>query len=920
MRSPLLETKLFRPGPRPGLVPRPRLNEQLDRGAVSKLTLVSAPAGFGKSRLLAEWLAGKSATGEGAAAWLSLDSGDNVPVTFWSYLIAALRTAAPGIGGNELEILTSPQPPPIEVVLTTLLNDIGATGSDIVLVVDDYHLIDSRDIQDAMAFLLDHMPPRLHLVIASRADPPLSLARLRARGELVEVRAADLRFTPDEAAAYLNEVMGLQLAAPDVTALEGRTEGWIAALQLAALSMQGRDDPAGFIAGFAGDDRYIVDYLVEEVLQRQPSHVREFLLHTSVLDRFSGPLCDAVTGQGGGRAMLETLDRGNLFLVALDDRRQWYRYHHLFADVLRTRLTEQSPELVDVLHQRASDWFADNEERSEAIRHAIAGHHYARAAELVELAVPALLRDRQEAMLRGWIELLPEELLQVRPVLSNGYVAALLSTGTIEGVDRHLQDAERWLSEPGDRGAGIEVPVGRMVVADEAEFRRLPAGLAVHRAGLALVLGDLPGTVTHAQRALQLFDEDDDVGRGAATALIGLASWTRGDLEAAHAAYTECTARMERAGHLSDVLGCSITLADLRITQGRLRDAMRTYEHALQVGHKQEGPVLRGTPDMYVGMAALHREHNDLGLARQLLGRAEELGEHTGLPQNRHRWRIAMARVRVAEGDLDAALDLLDEAERAYTPDFSPHVRPIPAIRARALVAQGNWGEAVSWVHERGLSAADDLSYLQEFEHITLVRVLLAQHAAVRHDQALDEAAQLLERLLLAAEQGGRTGSAIEILVLQALAQQMRGDVRGALAPLERALSLAEPEGYVRIFVDEGPAMASLLGTAGQHGIACDYVRRLRMAFSGTEVPTHTTQSLVDPLSQRELDVLRLLGTDLSGPDIARELVLSLNTVRTHTKNIYAKLGVNNRRAAVRRAGELDLMSRGTDRRPSGLR
>ena len=595
MQSPLLETKLFRPGPRPGLVPRPRLNAQLDRGAAAKLTLVSAPAGFGKSRLLAEWLAGTSEAGQRRAAWLALDPEDNDPVTFWRYVVAALRTVAPDSGTDTEELLSSPQPPPIELVLKTLLNDIGAVGSDIALVLDDYHVIISREIQDEMAFLLDHLPPRLHLVIASRADPPLSLARLRARGELVEVRAADLRFTPDEAAAYLNEVMGLRLTPPDVAALEGRTEGWIAALQLAALSMQGREDATGFIAGFAGDDRYIVDYLAEEVLQLQPSEVRDFLLHTSVLDRFTGALCDAVTGQSGGKAMLENLDRGNLFLVALDDRRQWYRYHHLFADVLRTRLAEESPELVDVLHQRASDWFADNGERSEAIRHAIAGHHYARAAELVELAVPALLRDRQEGTLRGWIELLPEELLQVRPVLSNGYAAALLSTGTIDGVDRHLQDAERWLIDPGVPGARTEVLAGGMVVADEAELRRLPAGLAVHRAGLALVRGDLSSTVTHAQRALDLFDEDDHVGRGAATALIGLASWTSGDLEAAHAAYTECTTRMQRAGHLSDVLACSITLADIRITQGRLRDAMRTYEHALHIA-QEHGVRCCGAP------------------------------------------------------------------------------------------------------------------------------------------------------------------------------------------------------------------------------------------------------------------------------------------------------------------------------------
>ena len=429
------------------------------------------------------------------------------------------------------------------------------------------------------------------------------------------------------------------------------------------------------------------------------------------------------------------------------------------------------------------------------------------------------------------------------------------------------------------------------------------------------MLGDLSDTVRHAHRALELFDEDDNVGRGAATALIGLASWTSGDLETAHAAYAECTKRMQRAGHQSDVLACSITLADLRITQGRLRDAMRTYEQALRVGKGQvapgpDGRVLRGTPDMYVGMSALHREHNDLGLARQLLAQAEELGEHTGLPQNRHRWRIAMARVYVAEGDIDSALGLLDEAERLYTPDFSPNVRPIPAIRARVLIAQGRLDEALGWAREWGLSAADDLSYLREFEHITLVRMLLSKNA-VEHDPApLEEASDLLERLLRAAEEGDRTGSVIEILVLKALALRTREGVRAALPPLQRALALAEPEGYVRMFVDEGLAMDSLLEAAEKHGLARDYARRLQNALSGAEERPPVTRGLVDPLSQRELDVLRLLGTELGGPDIARELVLSLNTVRTHTRNIYAKLGVNSRRAAIRRAEELDLLSR----------
>ena len=407
--APLLETKLYVPRSRRGLVPRPRLSERLDRGTASKLMLVSAPAGFGKTTLLTEWLAAGPAApaDERLAAWLSLDRGDNDPASFWTYVIAALRTVASGVGESALALLQAPRPPPIETVLTALLNDLGATAGDIVLVLDDYHVIDARDVQDGMAFLLDHLPPQLHVVIASRADPALPLARLRARGELVEIRAAELRFTPDEAAAYLNEMMGLQLTARDVAALEGRTEGWIAALQLAALSMQGRDDVAGFIAGFAGDDRYVVDYLAEEVLQRQPDRVQAFLLQTSILGRLSGPLCDAVTGQDGGKAMLAALDRGNLFLVPLDDRRRWYRYHHLFADVLQARLLDEQPGQVPDLHRRASAWYQQNGEPAEAIRHALAAGDFEQAADLVELAIPAIRRTRQEATVHGWLEVLP---------------------------------------------------------------------------------------------------------------------------------------------------------------------------------------------------------------------------------------------------------------------------------------------------------------------------------------------------------------------------------------------------------------------------------------------------------------------------------------------------------------------------------
>ena len=916
--TPLLATKLYVPGPRRGLVPRPRLSERLDRGAASKLMLVSAPAGFGKTTLLTEWLAAGPGTPADprSVAWLSLDRSDNDPASFWACVIAALRTVASGVGESALAHLHAPQRPPIETVLTALLNDLGVIAVGIVLVLDDYHVIDAREVQDGMAFLLDHLPPCLHMVIAGRADPALPLARLRARGELAEIRAAELRFTPDEAAGYLNGMMGLQLEARDVAALERRTEGWIAALQLAALSMQGRDDVAGFIAGFAGDDRYVVDYLVEEVLQRQSDQVQTFLLQTAILGRLSGPLCDAVTGQGGGKAMLEALDRGNLFLVPLDDRRRWYRYHNLFADVLHARLLDEQPGQVPDLHRRASLWYEQHGEQSVAIDHALAAGDFARAADLVELAIPAMRRTRQEATVRGWLETIPDELVRVRPVLSVAFAGALLTGGELEGVEGRLRDAERWLGPAAGARAGSRSPPADMVVADEEGFRSLPGTIEMYRAGQALARGDSLGTVRHARRALDLAPEDDHLCRAGASGLLGLASWGSGDLEAAHLAYSECAAGLRRAGHISDVLGCAIALADIRIAQGRLAEAMRTYEQALQLVPEEGGPVLRGTAGIHVGLSELYCERGDLPAATQHLLKSQELGEHSGLPQHRYRWRVAMARVTEAEGNLGGALDLLNEAERLYVSDFFPNVRPVAALKVRIWIAQGRFGDALGWVREQGLSVDDDLSYLREFEHIALARVLAARHQVERADRSIHEATRLLERLLPAAEAGGRTGRVIEILVLRALAYQALGEIPDALGSLDRAVTLAEPEGYVRVFADEGPAMASLLRATAKQGARRDHARRLLAAVSGREHGRPEEQALIEPLSERELDVLRLLGTELDGPAIARELMVSLNTMRTHTKNIYAKLAVTNRRAAVRRAAELNLLSRTRSPRP----
>ncbi len=495
------------------------------------------------------------------------------------------------------------------------------------------------------------------------------------------------------------------------------------------------------------------------MLARQPDRVQAFLLQTSILGRLSGPLCDAVTGQGGGKAMLEALDRGNLFLVPLDDRRRWYRYHHLFADVLQARLLDEQPGQVPDLHRRASEWYEQNGELSEAVRHALAAGDFGRAAGLVELAIPAMRRTRQEAKLRGWLEVLPDEVVQARPVLSVNFAGVLLMSGELEGVEDRLRDAERWL-EPatGDREEPHD-PSAEMVVADEEEYRRLPATIELYRAGQALARGDAPGTVRHAQRAIELALEDDHLCRASASALLGLVYWGSGDLEAGHRAYSACVEGLRRAGHIADTFGCSIALADIRSTQGRLGEALRTFEQALQLAAEQGGSVLRGTADMYVGMSEIARERDDLRAATQLLLRSQELGEHTGLPQNRYRWRVAMARVREAEGDLAGALDLLNEAERLYVSDFFPNVRPVPALRARVWIAQGRLGEALGWAREQGLSVDDDLSYLREFEHITLARLLLARYQGERAEPSLHDAARLLGAPSAGGGSGGQDGT-----------------------------------------------------------------------------------------------------------------------------------------------------------------
>lgn len=812
---PLLATKLHVPARRATSIPRARLTRRLNQPA--RLVLVAAPAGFGKTSILTEWLAGSSAS----VAWLSLDERDNTAGPFWRYLLAAVDTARRGVARAAIDLLSTGSAP-TEAVLSTLVNDLHLDGGEIVIVLDDLHVIDDAGIHAGLAFLVDNLPAHAHLVVATRTDPPLPLSRMRARGDLTELRAADLRFTPHEISDYLNGTMSLEIGEADLASLGDRTEGWIAALHLAALSLQSRSDRPAFIAGFAGDDRYVVDYLVEEVLRRQTDATRTFLLHTSILGRLCSDLCDAVTGAGDAAAMLDALDRANLFLVPLDDRREWYRYHHLFAEMLRARLVDEQPEVVTDLHLRASRWFEQHDHMADAITHAIQARAFDRAAQLIKAASPAMQQQRQEVMLAEWFGLLPPDLVRADPELGIGYAGVLLSAGRTDGVERLLEDAE---AAAGGHSAGV------------LALRR---GIELYGAAQAMNRGDLAKALERSGNAVELSASGSHLDRGSAHGIHGLVLWALGDLEQARATWEISLDALERAGHLADVLGGSIAMGDILIALGRPGEAEAVYRRGLRLGASSD-PPLRGTADMHVGLADLLRELGDLPGARRELAAAEALGEYAGLPQNRHRRRMVSARLLQAEGNPEDGIPLLDEAERLYTPDFFPEARPIAALRIRMQLAAGHLDEARTSMRRRGVTPDDELSYLAEFDHVTLAQVLLA-------DGERSRAAALVDRLLEAAERGGRGGVVIELRTLQA--------------------EITTPSTAAR--------------SSGNMG---------------------------DALSDREQQVLRLLASDLSGPDIAKHLVVSVNTLRTHTKNIYAKLGASSRREALTRAAELGLLN-----------
>jgi LuxR family maltose regulon positive regulatory protein len=899
----LLATKVNIPQTRPDHLARPRLTVQLDEAMAREVVLVCTPAGFGKTTLLADW----AATARWPVAWLSLDPDDDDPIRFWRYVVVALDRAVGGIGARVLPLLGPPGVVSGQGVVTAIVNDLQHAPEELALILDDYHALESRSLHEDVAFLLGHLPPQLHVVIASRSDPPLPLARLRAGGRLVELRASDLRFTAQESSALLREVWGLDLSPQAVAALEGRTEGWAVGLHLAALSLRERPDADAFLRAFTGTHRYVLDYLSQEVLERQPERVRSFLLQTAVLERLSGPLCDAVTGTSGAQDMLEALERANLFLVPLDEERRWWRFHHLFADLLRASLQRSSPERVAELHRRAADWCEQHSLIDEAVRHRLGSGDTPAAARLVEEQLDETLQRGEDVTVQRWLSALPEEAIKAVPALCLAQGLMEFHLGHLHSVQRLLEHAERAF----DPRHGPPRPV-RTTAGLVAE---LPAAIWLLRAELAAVRGDSAGTAGHARSALARMAPGEHAPRFWARWLLAFADWLGGRMEEAERAYAALVAEGRATPELDPVMSNGFTLGRVQRARGRLGAALRTYHDGLRFateGGRRTG-YQAGEP--HVGIAEVLYDRDELDLALEHVTRGIELCRQVLVLRKWDRGLCTLGWIRQAMGEPDAALEAMEEACRIYpTTEVASLFNPAPAERARLLLVQGRIDEAARWTEERGLSDDDEVSYPRERDHLVLARVLLAQS---QPDQAL----RLLERLDTLAESQGRTGDLIGIRALRALALQAAGEHQDALALLAEALALARPERYVRVFADEGPAMAALLkrlmGTrrggraVAASGAAQKHLDRVVQAFAPAG-PRGTTAAavsgLIEPLTARELEVLSLIAAGRRNREIANELVVTIETVKKHTSHIFDKLGAANRTQAVTRARELGLV------------
>jgi ATP/maltotriose-dependent transcriptional regulator MalT len=906
----LLATKLHVPRLQPGFVPRPRLVRALNGGLSQRLTLVCAPAGFGKTAVLADW----ARTLGRPVAWLSLDAGDNDPARFWRHAVAALDRVQPGIGERAGPLLGPPAPPSFEGLVTALINVLATRPGDdeLLLVLDDYHLIDAGQVHEPLSFLVEHLPPGLHLALASRADPPLPVARLRARGQLAELRERDLRFTTEEAATLLREIAGPEVPEAGMAALAARTEGWAAGLQLAALSLRGQADPAGFVATFSGSHRYVLDYLTDEVLAGQPEQIRAFLLDTSVLDRLSGELCDAVTGRTDGQQMLARVERAGLFLLPLDEVRGWWRYHHLFADLLRARLQQQQPGRVAALHRAAAAWHEEHGLADDAVRHALAADEPAWAARLIEQHADALIYLRGEGpTVQRWLAALPVEVAGSRPRLLLARAALALLSGQLYPVEGLLETARRTCADT------EEGPFEPSVGWEASMLANIPAAIALDHAYLSQLRGDPDTTAAFASQAL-----GEAQGEWMLTAItqgiLAVAEWLRGRLDEAERLLSSAIDRWRPTGQPILTAARCQDLAQVQRALGRLDAAVRTYQEALEITAPPGRPALPAAGAAHVGLAEVAYQRNELEDASRHLADGLPLCRQFVYTPPLASGLATLAWIRQANGDTAGALEAMGEAARAAPgPAVASLLNPVPAQRARLLLAHGETTEAARWVHERGLGAHDEPPYQREPEYLVLARVLLSQDCPA---QALG----LLGRLHAAATAQGRAGSVIEIGALRALALAASGQQDAAVDALAQTLTLACPQRYVRVFADEGAPMRALLtrlvaarkaGHAAARSIPLAGLAQLLRAFGGTAAaasagpdPAAPVPGLIEQLSARELEVLALLATGKSNQAIADELVITLDTVKRHVTHILDKLGVPNRTAAVIRARELELV------------
>ena len=905
-RDVLLATKLHVPGSRPGFVPRPRLAERLDEGLDPGLALVCAPAGYGKTVLLADWARCR----ERPVAWLSLDAGDNDPARFWRHTLGALDRARPGVAERVGPLLGPPAPPSFEPLVTALLNDLAVPSDDreLLLVLDDYHLISSQPVHASLGFLLEHRPPGLHVVLASRADPPLPLARLRARGQLAELRAGELRFTGDEAAALLQHVAaGSGMALPDaaVAALAARTEGWAAGLQLAGLSLRGRADVAGFVAAFTGSHRYVLDYLAEEVLERQSEQVRTFLLETSVLERLSGELCDQVTGRAGSQALLEQVERAGLFLVPLDEVRGWWRYHQLFADLLRARL-EQRGGRASELHENAAAWYEERGLADDAIRHAMAAGQMTWAARLIEQHFDRVYDVRGEgATIQRWLSALPDDVVRSRSRLLLAQAQMANASGRAGAAGPLLDAAERACGGSADEPSEPSAGEGASLLAGVA------GGIAIERAYLAALRGDAEATAGFASQALAELGEGEQMRSSRAQVLLAVALRLRGQLAEAERVLVSGIAGWQMAGqHTVTAWGC-YHLGQAQRGQGRLDAAVQTFRRTLDITAVPGRPALPAAGPAYVGLAQVAYQRNELDVAFGHVTEGIALCRQFVHTAPLAEGLLTLAWIRQASGDPAGARDAIGAAMQA-APGPVGLLNPVPAQRAWLRLAQGDLAEATQWTQENGLGAGDEADYVRELGHLVLAQLLLAQERP-------GEALALLDRLHSAALDQDRTGSVVEVGALRALALSASGDDAAAVTSLSDTLNLACPQGYVRVFADKGPPMAALLGRliAAQRsghaaaGVPLGCLARLQRAFDARhprQGAAAAVPGIVEPLTARELEVLSMLAAGSSNPAIAGQLVVTLDTVKKHVTHLLGKLGAANRTQAVARARELGLI------------